>query len=751
MANLARPVNMLPPSVERIIEFKGLNRTNTVEEGEMSDMLNMSPDSYPILTQRKPRGSMVLPEGVIRPILLLPRFEKIAMIATNEDGVGFYYDGVLVPEVEDLTESTRMVAINNRICFFPEKMAIDVTSEGVQQGTYKSLEANVVLSGASVVLSNVDAQVTIPIGKGLRYDDAIDIHITSYTPDGGSITDTSFDISCIIEEVIEGVSTDTIVLPRETFIEMTGEGVSSFTITGTLKRTVPDLDHVIEWNNRLWGASNADNTLYACKLGDPFNWNYFQGTSLDSYYAEQGSDGDWTGVAAYSGHLIFFKQDIMCRIYGTAPSNYQITNTEAFGVEKGSRQSVVTINDTVFYKSKIGIMAYSGGVPYCISDKLNIEFKAVVAGTEKRKYYASVQKKSGGYELLVFDVAKGLWHREDSTRFRSCATIGNKLYYVQYDSDLLVCSEDLPCSSYLLVGRGSTGGSVGIINPSYASESLGDMHWKAVFGPFDEYLEEHKIYSKLALRMISKGDCNARVYISVDDEMVTEEEYCTPVYLEVTNGAVTEPEHIDNAYTDENSSTYVTVNTTTKTQKKDIYLYFPSLNSIPDDAQIQSVDIKLGARYSPLYIPVSSNTKVKAYLCDSFGEIKSRVNWDLCRDYPSRKLILNLDASDYTLVPAAFKSNDGSDYGCFITIEQEAASSSSDPSRQQRIYGASLKVTYKTKWQKVEEYEHVSTKGDFIPIVPRRCDRYSIKIEGQGPCEVKTLTRRVRKGSFGRL
>jgi hypothetical protein len=54
-------------------------------------------------------------------------------------------------------------------------------------------------------------------------------------------------------------------------------------------------------------------------------------------------------------------------------------------------------------------------------------------------------------------------------------------------------------------------------------------------------------------------------------------------------------------------------------------------------------------------------------------------------------------------------------------------------------------------WEQVEHYERVSTKGDFIPIIPRRCDRYSVKIEGKGNCEVKSLTRRVRQGSFGRL
>lgn len=603
MANLARPVNMLPPTVERIIEFKGLNRRTTVQEGEMSDMLNLSSDDYPVLTQRKPRGRMQLPSGAVRPIQVMPRYGSIAMIATTSNGYGFFYDGELVSEVTGLNESSRMVAINNRICFFPDKTSIDVTKEGLQSGTFKSLETSLTLaSDTTITMSTADARITLPSGHGFKYDDAVNIEgVLQFTPSGSSsVSERNITVSCIIEDI---VNTNTLVLPANTFIEMIGEGATSVKLKSgsKLSRNVPGLDHVIEWNNRLWGANSSDNTIYACKLGDPSNWNYYQGTSMDSYYAEQGTDGEWTGVAVYSSHLIFFKEDSMCRIYGTSPSNYQITNSEIFGVEKGSRQSVVTINDTVFYKSKIGIMAYSGAVPYCISDGFNVEFKDVVAGTEKRKYYASIHVKAGGYELMVFDTEKGLWHKEDDIRFRSCATIGNRLYYVVYDDDLIACSEDIACSEWLLCGNGNTTGSVGIVNPASPYETQDSIKWMAVFGPFDEYIEEHKIYSKLALRLLSTSDTEMLIlgWTEEDDEfeLMTEE-----------------------------------------------------------------------------------------------GE----------------KLKIDRQAKVYISI------NEG-------------------------------------PWELVETYDPPKTKGDFIPIIPRRCDRYSIKVEGEGSCEIKTLTRRVRQGSFGRL
>ena len=123
MANLVSPgygrsalINeILKPAEERIIEFKGLNRRTTVQEGEMSDMLNLTSDNYPVLTQRQPRGTLALPSGVIRPLQILSKFGKIAMIAVNQSGTSFYYDGQIVSQVTGISESTRMVSINNRV------------------------------------------------------------------------------------------------------------------------------------------------------------------------------------------------------------------------------------------------------------------------------------------------------------------------------------------------------------------------------------------------------------------------------------------------------------------------------------------------------------------------------------------------------------------------------------------------------------------------------------------------------------
>ena len=524
MANLVAPISSLQPLEERIIEFRGLNRKAFVEEGEMSDMKNLTSDNYPLLCPRKLRGQLELPSDVKEPLKIMTKYERIAMIAKkNDDSIAFYYNGIEVPSVTGLSEETDMVAINTKICFFPQKSYLTLLrgSSAVSIGAFGYLDNSIATTeddpNWSVTITSEDAQVTLPSDHGFKDSDAITLSgYLAYSVGGVPQTPKAINVSCIIEKV-----TDTVLyLPRESFIELTGEGAEDVSIQGEsgdeyvpamVKRSSPDLEHVIEWNNRLWGASDSDNTIYACKLGDPTNWQYYQGTGLDSYYAQQGTDENWTGSAAYSGHLIFFKPNSMTKIYGTAPSNYQITNTFCYGVEVGSNKSVAIVNDTVFYKSSIGIMAYDGGTPYSISDRFNINFGDVVGGTEGRKYYASIKTEDNKYELMVLDVDKGLWHKEDDVRFRSCCTLDGRLYFI----------EDVGTDDF-------EKDKIYIINPESATETKLQRDWVATFGAFDELIEDQKIYSRMSLRFIAQPGTKIIIYIKMDDgewEIVKKFEY----------------------------------------------------------------------------------------------------------------------------------------------------------------------------------------------------------------------------------
>lgn len=511
MANLVAPVIKLAPVEQRIIEFRGLNRRNHVEEGEMSDMKNLTSDNYPLLAPRPLRGEIALPAGVSRPLKMIVKYERIAMLAEKGNGdIAFFYDGNEITAVNDLTADSEIVAINTRICFFPQKTYLQLTRNGdsVTVGDYEKIEQ------VGIVGSVLPTSPTAPmeylglyaiswtldsVWPKFAQGDAVDIEGTLRYKSAGTWSDPEpFTASTTVKRKQE--NNPVIYVAAETFLEATAANPTNIELTGTVKRSCPDIHHVIEWNNRLWGVNDDENVVYACKLGDPTNWKYYQGTSLDSFYAQQGSDEKWTGCATYSNHLLFMKPNSMTRVYGTAPSNFQVANTVCYGVEPGSSNSIAVINDKVFYKSSIGIMAYEGGIPYAISDKFNMKFRNVVAGTEGIKYYASIEKEDGTHELMTLDIDKAIWHKEDDVRFRDTCTLDGSMYFIS-DEDTAHFEED----------------KLYAVNPAVPTETSAQRDWMAVFGPFDEYVEDHKIYSRMSLRFIAQAGSTLSISMKMDD------------------------------------------------------------------------------------------------------------------------------------------------------------------------------------------------------------------------------------------
>ena len=193
----------------------------------------------------------------------------------------------------------------------------------------------------------------------------------------------------------------------------------------TAQRRVPDLDWLTEHNNRVWGCSSTENVIYACKLGDATNWFSYRGTAADSYAVTVGSDGAFTGAATCMGYVLFFKENGLHKLYGTKPSDYQMSSIQCSGVAKGAHQSLCVINETLYYLSMDGVMAWDGSLPTKVSASLDEERLSHVtraaAGGLVGRYYLHTES-SGGQRLLVYDTEKGLWHEEDATGWAMCST-----------------------------------------------------------------------------------------------------------------------------------------------------------------------------------------------------------------------------------------------------------------------------------------------------------------------------------------
>lgn len=115
------------------VEFRGYNHTETVQEGEFYDMMNLTGDMYPVLTVRKPRGTV---KKLTKPNGLLGK-EKLCYV----DGTEVFYDDKKIADVTD-GEKT-LCSMSAYICIFPDKLIYNIST-----GELKKIEESYTATGS---------------------------------------------------------------------------------------------------------------------------------------------------------------------------------------------------------------------------------------------------------------------------------------------------------------------------------------------------------------------------------------------------------------------------------------------------------------------------------------------------------------------------------------------------------------------------------------------------------------------------
>ena len=303
--------------------FGGLDTREIVQDGYFADMKNMSSDYYPAAGPREARGAVIK-------ILEKPNGLYWKNGLAYVDGTKLYYND---QEKGEVTDSKKiMVGMGAYIIILPDKVYLNTDS-----GEFGSMEktftqASTATFAPSYTGSTYTKISCTGIGKQFNQYDGVEI---------SGCTNADYN------------KTATIQAKTDDSITVIGTLEKSFTQDSglTLKRKVPDMDFLTECENRLWGCSSKNHEVYASKLGDPLNWNVFEGISTDSYAATIGSDGDFTAAATYSGYALFFKEHTIHKVYGNKPSNIQIHTQEAPGVMKGCNESVRLVGTTLIYLS----------------------------------------------------------------------------------------------------------------------------------------------------------------------------------------------------------------------------------------------------------------------------------------------------------------------------------------------------------------------------------------------------------------
>jgi len=267
----------------------------------------------------------------------------------------------------------------------------------------------------------------------------------------------------------------------------------------TISRKMPDLDFIVESNNRLWGCrygtnerGEVVNEIYASKLGDFKNWNCFMNLSTDSYRVSCGTDGPFTGAITHLGFPLFFKENCVHKVYGDYPANFRLQNTACRGVQKGSHKSLAIVNETLFYKSRNAVCAYDGSLPVEMSSALGeILYTDAIACAHGNKYYISM-RFADGYALFVYDTAKGMWHKEDDIQVTDICSYMSEIYAIDPVENCIVT----------LLGSGAEGED--------------SVSWMVETGLVGMAMPDMKYISKLLIRMSLEHGSRVDVRIQYD-------------------------------------------------------------------------------------------------------------------------------------------------------------------------------------------------------------------------------------------
>lgn len=513
-----------PGSRETVEVFRGYNHTLRPGTGEFYHMENLTSDAFPVLSPRGKRGiyaRTASPQGIIAKEQVCYVDGADFVIGTERIAMGLGTAPADCPK--------KLVSMGAYVIILPDKMYINTANPAdfgcIEQRNTAANPSFTLCDGSGGIYEQVTVSGSAPaspengscwidtsgethtlkrygaggwtvipatyiriqapgIGKGLRRYDGVTL--SGITAEGAEQLNGS--------AVVWDCGEDYIVVPG--LLERAAEQEAAVTAA----RVMPELDYIIESENRLWGCrygTAADgqpvNEIYACKLGDFRNWSCFMGLSTDSYAASCGTDGPFTGAVTHLGHPLFFKEHCVHKVYGSSPESFEIQTTACRGVQKGSHGSLAIVGETLFYKARSAVCAYDGSLPVEVSQPLgSTAYSDAVGGAHGNKYYISMGDDRGQWHLFVYDTARNMWHREDSLRAGGFCSWMGEMYCVDAGSRNILT----------LLGTGE----------SYEAQ----VAWEAETGDLGLNSPDMKYVSRLLLRLMLEPDAMLDVSIQYD-------------------------------------------------------------------------------------------------------------------------------------------------------------------------------------------------------------------------------------------
>lgn len=425
--------------------FGGINRANGTPLGEWDRLNGFDLTAYPALRTCLPYAySNIVSSGEITGYT----YRNGILVYTTAEGI--YLDGKgTLTAIPGLSAGDKtLVNIGAYIVILPDWSLINTADAenpvtmakgAVLTGNLLEYNQNQTKPTVSIYkLFYVDAPTAEVTASGLAVGDSVKLSWTyGKRKMSKQLTINNIGIESYTGSGMTSIGFDTSDMPNTMWFYTEGRAMDQFRvprITGaTIQRVMPDLDYVVEYNNRLWGCSSKNHEIYCSKLGEPLVWGAYSGISTDSWAATVGTDGDFTGACVFNGCVLFFKEDCVHSVYGTKASNFTITTYTVRGVQKGSAKSLCISEGLLYYKAPEGIFTFNGSASSRFDGKLCVDRNSRTAcGTADDRYI--VMAMSDG-TVLYYDKLHSVWYTRTLPNVISMHNFSGSLYAITKDSN----------------------------------------------------------------------------------------------------------------------------------------------------------------------------------------------------------------------------------------------------------------------------------------------------------------------------
>lgn len=459
---------------KQISVFGGINRSDTKSDNELTNASNMSCEKYPCLCSAKSaaehtKTDMTINGAIDYNGLFYTTFEQsTGKLYANHNG-----ETTLIGE-NTSNDSRYFAGMSDNILIMPDKVMYSVSEKSTtpltdtqnfdvnsaierahsqMPGISSSIPKGVATLTSSKIISNTlvygvySSYMFCP--KKLKQDEFIFVkmQITS----GDSLTDEKYNdliktlaegmfikitgITSYFHSIIDDRIEDVYSIDFEGGINISEDDTMTITQI-TVEKRLPDLTHICTYGNRIWGVEK--NSIRCSRLGDGSVWEDFSADSFGTlpsacFSLEVDSGGEFTAICEYNGNIMAFKENCVHKIYGTHPENYTLQTQSLKGVQKGAGDTLVNINGVLYYKSIDGFYTYNGGVPVCISDKLDNNFRAIYSATDGINYFTIIERDTKR-EILIYNTRFRIWHSKNADGVFMLLYSANSLHTISANS-----------------------------------------------------------------------------------------------------------------------------------------------------------------------------------------------------------------------------------------------------------------------------------------------------------------------------